>query len=419
MASAELAPALSQDVDEKPAQHEEGIADRTVNGASHENKAHSHDPEKAVPATDQKAEVKNDNGGDEPQAATNGDKHDEKSEQRHDDTNGDQPKGEADGNAKPDKQHQSLPQRAESELGDLKDKLTDKKQKIKDKKAPPGGFDKTPLPDAPPGYTIKVTFHGASNLPAADLAAATSDPFLTATIKTALPKRHDDDPPLVHRTKTIHKSTAPRWDEEWIVANVPAGGFTMKCRLYDEDSSDHDDRLGNVTIHVPRLDEEWAGIGVAGKGQNGAEVNGHDGQDGAQTNGEAGKQKHEHDGKGVQHWPGATFDVKKRSGSKRAYFFRAIHTGLSHSIHMTPQLHISIEMVGKSEGPGAHMYTIGPTRWIKHYSPMIGRIAGTKVNKNEEHDSRPNEEGNEKGQTKKYEYVFLGGPRFGRLTLEF
>ncbi len=100
---------------------------------------------------------------------------------------------------------------------------------------PPGGFDSTPIPDAPPGYTVKFTFHRAENLPAADIGTGSSDPFLTATLSTSLLKRHKEDPDLIYRTRTIRKSLEPHWEEEWIVANVPTSGFRLKCRLYDED----------------------------------------------------------------------------------------------------------------------------------------------------------------------------------------
>ncbi|OAA48478.1 C2 domain containing protein [Metarhizium rileyi] len=246
------------------------------------------------------------------------------------------------------------------------------KNAIKSKK-PPGGFDKTPLPDAPPGYTLRFTFHYASNLPPADLSTASSDPFLTATLKASNPRRHKEDPDLVHRTRTIRRTTEPKWNEEWVVANVPRSGFSLKCRLYDEDTADHDDRLGNVTITVPQVFEKWKGIPP----------------------------------------PGNEFEVEKRMMSKRAFLAKGI-TSLIHSdTHMTSRLCVSIEVMGKSDPPYAQMYTVGPTRWIKHFSPMIGRIIGTKVNKDEEHDqdggpsradNSSSQAGEEKSKSQKYDF---------------
>lgn len=219
------------------------------------------------------------------------------------------------------------------------------KQAVKPKK-PPGGFDSTPIPNAPQGYTLRFCFHYAANLPPADLSTASSDPFLTATLKTSTAKRHKEDPDLVHRTRTIRRTTEPKWEEEWIVANVPATGFTLKCRLYDEDSPDKDDRLGNATLKVPRVYEEWEGIPP----------------------------------------PGRVFACKKRMMSKRAFMLKGL-TSLAHSnSHLTPQLCLSVQVVGLSEPPHGQMYTLGPTIWTKHFSPMIGRIAGTKVNRDEEDD---------------------------------
>lgn len=249
---------------------------------------------------------------------------------------------------------------------EIKDKLSHQKQKIKDKKNPPGGFDDTPLPDAPPGYTVKFTFHKANNLPSADLHTQSSDSFLTATLTTEIPRRHKEDPPLTFRTRTVRKSTDPEWKQDWVVANVPKTGFTLKCRIYDEDYPDRNDRLGNLTINIPHVDENFEGFGPDGK----------------------------------------VFDVKKRSGSKRAYLVKAVTSALTKDVSMTPVLQIGIDVLGQSDPPHALMCTIAPTYWFKHYSPMIGRLTGTKVNRDEDHDSHGKHgEGDDDKKTKKYEYV--------------
>lgn len=227
----------------------------------------------------------------------------------------------------------------------LKHKVTDKKDEIKDKTSPPGGYDDTPFPDLPPGYTIRIVFHRAQNLPAADLTTQAADPWLHATLTAALPKRHKEDPVPTKRTRTIRKTTDPEWEEEWIVANVPATGFKLKCRLYDEDYPDHDDRLGNVTFETAHLQGGW--------------TLGPDGQ-----------------------W----FDVKKRMGSKRAYLAKAITSTFEKGVSMTGRLHLSIDVLGRSEGNGAQMYTVGPAYYFKHFSPMLGRLTGIKVNDSSSED---------------------------------
>ncbi|KAH7312441.1 hypothetical protein B0I35DRAFT_437013 [Stachybotrys elegans] len=220
------------------------------------------------------------------------------------------------------------------------------KDTIKKKKGPPGGFDPTPLPDAPQGYDVQFSFQRATNLPIADYGSMTSDPFIIATLKAANPKRHKDDPDLTHRTRTLRNTTEPQWEDKWIVANVPATGFTLKCRLYDEDSPDRNDRLGNVTIEVPQITDTWEGVPS----------------------------------------PGTDYPVKKRVISKRALVFKFFQTLLTPGAHMTPFLTVSIKLLKKSDPPYAQMCTLGPTTWFKHFSPMIGRIAGTKVNANDQDD---------------------------------
>jgi hypothetical protein len=246
-------------------------------------------------------------------------------------------------------------------------------------KGPPGGFDDTPLPDAPQGYTVRIVFHGASNLPPADFTTASSDPFIHATLKGSQPTRHKEDPDLVHRTRTIRRTTEPKWEEEWIVANVPPTGFSLKCRLYDEDYPDSDDRLGNVTIKISQITDESRLFPA----------------------------------------PGKEFQAKKRMGSKRAYLVKGVASLLS-SESMTPRVRISMEILGKSDPPFAHMYTVGPTTWVRHYSPLIGRITGTLVNANAEDDTRREEDQDEadndkkkkKKNTQKYEYVTLSLPTY-------
>ncbi|KAL7628524.1 hypothetical protein AAE478_000039 [Parahypoxylon ruwenzoriense] len=266
--------------------------------------------------------------------------------------------------------------------GTLKGKFKNQKEKLKTRTKPPGGFDSTPLPDAPPGYTVKFTFHRASNLPAADISTRASDPFLTATLTTSLPKRHKEDPDLFYRTRTIRRTLEPEWEQDWVVANVPSSGFKLKCRLYDEDWPDHNDRLGNVTILVNRINEDWEGFAP----------------------------------------PGKVFEVKKRSGSKRAYILKACTSAFTKDVSMTPRLYVSAVVLGKSEPPHGQMYTVGPTYYFKHFSPMIGRMTGVKVNRDEaddsnDHDAVPASQSSDRHidrRAKKYDFqaneIQLAGP---------
>ncbi|CRL28851.1 C2 calcium-dependent membrane targeting [Penicillium camemberti] len=238
-----------------------------------------------------------------------------------------------------DSQPRSLPVHPIDKYGP---KFVEKADKIhrrvtmNDESKPAGGFDDTPIPHAPPGYTLKITFHRAEDLPVADFGSFSSDPYVSAHMIVDLPTRHKQDPDLRFRTPTIRKDMNPKWECEWIVANVPASGFQLKCHLMDEDPADHDDKLGIASIDVPALSEDWAGF----------------------------KEK--------------SFKVKKRFGSKRVYVFTNV-SAFATGHRKESWLVASIECLGKTPGTeGGQVYTIGPNHWFKHFSPLIGRLAGIK-----------------------------------------
>jgi hypothetical protein len=227
------------------------------------------------------------------------------------------------------------------------------------KKGPEGGFDDTPVPRAPPGYTVKFTFHRANNLPLADINTLSADPFIMAELTTNLPKRHQEDPPLMLRTPTVRQNTNPVWNCEWIVANVPASGFKLKCRIYDEDPADHDDRLGNVHVVSSSVNEQWGGI------------------------------------------KDAEYPIKKRMVSKRAWLLRAIAVCFRKVEHMNGTLNVSVEVLGKTgDENGGRVYTIGPQFWIRHYSPLLGRLLGQKE------PNEPGEVDKRSGKPKPEKYNF-------------
>ncbi|KAK2871885.1 hypothetical protein FQN49_002739 [Arthroderma sp. PD_2] len=165
-----------------------------------------------------------------------------------------------------------------------------------------------------------------------------SDPYLRAILEVDLPSRHPkQDPIMSFRSPTVRRNIHPEWNCEWIVANVPASGFRLKCRIYDEDIADSDDRLGSAYVEVKDIRESWPGIKEQG------------------------------------------FKIKKRLGSHRAYLLRSIASTLSKNVDNEGLLVMSVECLGRTPGKeGAHMYTIGPNYWTKHFSPLIGRLAGTK-----------------------------------------
>ena len=206
------------------------------------------------------------------------------------------------------------------------------------KAGPSGGYDSSPIPDAPPGFTIKIVFHKATNLPISDLNSFSSDPYVIARLDTNLTKRHKEDPPLDFRTPTVRRSVNPEWNYEWIIANVPTSGFRLKARVYDEDPADRDDRLGNAHINVSNIGEDWMGI------------------------------------------DGGIYPLKWHMASKRAYLMRCAAVVLSvGKVKFVAHLHVSIHVLGKSlTEHGGRAYTVGPNWWTRHYSPLLGLMTGSK-----------------------------------------
>lgn len=205
-------------------------------------------------------------------------------------------------------------------------------------KQPAGGYDSTKLePANRPCYSVKITFHRATNVPIADMGARSSDPYVLAQLNTSLKPRHTHDPYLRFRTETKHKTVKPEWNATWVVAGVPEDGFELKARLFDEDPDDHDDRLGKVHYHSGRLSEKWQGP------------------------------KEE------------SFKVHKTGANFRAYTLRWCASAMKPGRDVHAHLVISIEVLGRTKEDLGKAYTINNFWWI-HYSPLIGRLAGTKSN---------------------------------------
>ncbi|KAK8846785.1 hypothetical protein IAR55_005873 [Kwoniella newhampshirensis] len=215
-------------------------------------------------------------------------------------------------------------------------------------KQPEGGYDSTRLPpSSSPTYTVRITFHRASNLPVADLSDGSADPFILAQLTTSHKPRHDQDPYLRYRSKTVQKTLEPEWNSSWTVAGIPSSGFKLDARIYDEDPEDHDDRLGKVEYESGKIDD--AGF------------------------------------KGVKE---QAFKVKKTGADLKAYGMRWICMGFHKDLKLHAELVMSVEVLGKTEEEkdgekeqkgrnSGKAYTVNGF-WWKHYSPMIGRLAGTK-----------------------------------------
>ncbi|EME39550.1 hypothetical protein DOTSEDRAFT_75274 [Dothistroma septosporum NZE10] len=295
-------------------------ADNTVNGDAHnQQEKHEQSSRRDTP------EMRDDeNGRDVSAPMTNG-----------------QPK--AADSEKQQQQQQQQQRQDSSDSNNLKDAL-------KKDKGPSGGFDKTPIPKRPNGYTLKITIHRAENLPMADINGFSSDPYCITQINADTPRRHKEDPKLRWRTPTIRKTTEPTWEDHWIVANVPSSGCKLKIRIYDEDPADADDLLGRAHITIPSLHEGWEGIRNKG------------------------------------------YKLLAYGGSNRAYLLQAVTTCFRENHHFRGFLYLSVEMLGrtKEDGQNGRLYSVGPCRWIRHFSPMLGRIVNIK---------EPDQVGDDRGRT--------------------
>lgn len=238
----------------------------------------------------------------------------------------------------------------------------------KQEEQPDGGYDPTPLPRHDfPTYTIRFTFHKATHLPVADLQNAAADPYLLVQLNmpegSNVGQRHKQDPPLRWRSVTRHATRDPEWEDTWVVAGVPAPpqgpSCTLKIRIMDEDKSDHDDRMGDVKIRL--------------------------------------------DGLGTSTWKDVhkrAYEIQKRKAKKRVNMMRFCCASVD--VFSRPrrgresqeeELVVSIEVLGETqkEDEVGKAYTIGPLRWRQHYSPMIGRVAGTEQPKEGEQEKQQGE----------------------------
>ena len=236
--------------------------------------------------------------------------------------------------------------------GPTQDEQSAQGEKGTHKDGPEGGFDALRIPRAPPGvvdHTLKITFHRATHLVMGDAHAFSSDPYILAQLNTNLPQRHKEDPHLRFRSPTVRKSVDPEWNEDWIVANVPSSGFTLKVRVYDEDPADQDDLLGKCHVHVPSISDGWAGL---------------DDQ---------------------------AYQLSLRRSSKRAVLIRSLAVCFGTARHITGDLYVSIQNLGRTgdDEQNCKAYTVGPCRWFRHHSPLLGRIANVKEPSKDDSQDRP------------------------------
>jgi len=196
-------------------------------------------------------------------------------------------------------------------------------------------------------FTVEFTFHSGHSLPVADVHNLSSDPFIEAVVTCNDLPDYKDDPPLLWRTPTVRHTREPVWDSRWRVSGIPASGLHLAMKLKDEDARDRDDRLGKAYLDLTR-----------DQMRDGFELVHH---------------------KAV---------VMKRKGSVVPYiatYLTAMLPGQHLVLH--PRIELSVKVVAmEGDPPLDRPYTIGPNKYSRHFSPLIGRVVldsqGAKNEKN-------------------------------------
>jgi len=102
---------------------------------------------------------------------------------------------------------------------------------------------------------ILITFKSASKVPIGDLIQQSSDCYLLAHLTPRTPPSPEHPPfPLTFRTSTKRETRDPEWEESWHLGGIPAEGFELLIKIYDEDKpGDFDDRLGEAIYDAREL----------------------------------------------------------------------------------------------------------------------------------------------------------------------
>ncbi|KAI5795288.1 hypothetical protein EDC01DRAFT_745797 [Geopyxis carbonaria] len=191
---------------------------------------------------------------------------------------------------------------------------------------------------ASPTYTLRITFHSARNLPIADLPSFSSDPYIISTLRFPSCQGYK----LHHRTPTLPHTLEPKWEHVWSIANVPASGATVKVKVMDEDSGDHDDALGVARIETgvlsgPATEYHCEGLRMR-------------------------------TGRGT--WIALVRLITVGCGQGK-------WSGLGGDVQLTINIEQNPPTTEKDEWTLDRPYTIGPNLWTQHFSPLIGIITHT------------------------------------------
>ncbi|KAJ7777428.1 hypothetical protein B0H16DRAFT_1407103 [Mycena metata] len=183
----------------------------------------------------------------------------------------------------------------------------------------------------PSTYTLQITFDRAKNLPVADIGTLSCDPYILASLEVP------DAEPLKFRTPTIRRNRDPTWNATWFVAGIPASGFKLKMILYDEDPGVKlsNDRLGKAVAEFGPQDMK--------EGFTSLETE---------------------------------YVLQKRKGDLHPYILTYLTALLpGEKLVKHNRVIASVRVLRKdSEQTEGRMYTLGPNKYSRHFSPLIGSM---------------------------------------------
>ncbi|KAG9085614.1 hypothetical protein FS749_004286 [Ceratobasidium sp. UAMH 11750] len=210
-------------------------------------------------------------------------------------------------------------------------------------------------------YDVQIAFHAAHDLPVSDVPSLSADPYILASLRVPLYDKDDPGPPpLLFRTKTIHRTRDPDWGSEvWRVGGVPGSGFALRIGIRDEDAGKKDDRLGEARV-------SFFGTTASRK------LKADDSERDADLD-----WGHVREGLDIAR---REAPIKKRRGGVRAFLSTYVTSAIRRSVSpKSAKVVVSVRVLGLSENQeDRRVYTLGPNYYSIHFSPLLGKFMGTK-----------------------------------------
>ncbi|KAJ3532935.1 hypothetical protein NM688_g7348 [Phlebia brevispora] len=249
-------------------------------------------------------------------------------------------------------------------------------------------------------YVCKIVILRVTDVPVADLHTLSCDPYIQARLSVEDTDGSRDGNPryITYRTHTCRRTLNPEFNASWIVSGIPESGFLLSLNLRDEDPHNYDDDLGKTVLQLPWPDEPDPRL--------------HEGW-------KSGERE---------------YKVHKRKGTINSRVFTCIAQVLTRgSIGHHVRLWITAEVLGKAESQeDRRLYTVGPRkshgssihkeqindpctgRYVRHFSPLIGRFLGSSNSPDDDPGSGANPESARKTKVKPTAFVAnriqLAGP---------